>query len=182
MILLKANENLKAVFLKIIKTMGENVQWTEVFIMNNNELVLLGKGRSLFFNFDNKRAYSNIIDVEINDDKVDTITHNEMLENALNMTLYTFGKWGQIKGLKVEKDYEQLNKLLNYILQEIKVEANLTIDNLRFYQDGIQITYEDIIQQILDKSVVKEEDVEENEEEPLTQEEEKSLGLWHKMV
>jgi hypothetical protein len=183
MILLKANENLKAVFQKIIKTMGENVQWTNVFIMNNNELVLLGKGRSLFFNFDNKRAYSNIIDVEINDDKIDVITQNEMLENALNMTLYTFGKWGQIKGLKVEKDYEQLKKLLNYILKEIKVEADLTEDNLRFYQDGIQITYEEIIQQILDKSIVNNEEEEAiNEEEPLTEEEEKSLGLWHKMV
>ncbi|OYO76092.1 hypothetical protein CG709_16330, partial [Lachnotalea glycerini] len=63
MILLKANEKLKAVFQKIIKTMGENVQWDGIFLINNNDLILLGKVRSLFFNFDNKRAYSNIIDI-----------------------------------------------------------------------------------------------------------------------
>ncbi len=185
MILLKANAELKKVFHKIVKTMGENVTWTEIFIINNNDLILAGKGRSWFFNFDSKRAYSNFIDIDINEDVVDQITENELLENTLNMTLYTFGKWGEIKGLKVEKDYDQLNKLLNYILQGIDIEAVLTKDNLRFYKNGIQIAYEEIIQIILDKSKSKEADVEEkseDSEESNAENEEDRLGLWHKIV
>jgi hypothetical protein len=182
MILLKANQELKTVFHKIVKTMGENVNWIEIFIINNNELILAGKGRSWFFNFDNKRAYSNFIDVDIVDDMVEQITENEQLENTLNMTLYTFGKWGQIKGLRVEKDYDQLNKLLNYVLQDIEVEAVLTKDHLRFYKAGIQITYEEIIQIILEKAKAKETENKETNEEFEETKDEESLGLWHKIA
>lgn len=183
MILLKANDKLKVIFHKIIKTMGENVQWNELFIINNNDLILLGKTRSLFFNFDNKRAYSNIIDITINEDVVLQITENEILENALNMTLYTFGKWGSIKGLKVEKDYNQLNHLLDYILKEINVQSSLTKDNLRFYKDGIQMTYEEVVQRIMDKKEPsKEEETDEREASLSEKEEEYGLGLWHKVI
>lgn len=184
MILLKANDKLKVIFHKIIKTMGENVEWNELFIINNNDLILLGKIRSLFFNFDNKRANSNIIDITVNEEAAGQITENEMLENALNMTLYTFGKWGSIKGLKVEKDYDQLNHLIAYILKEIKVETSLTKDNLRFFKDGIQMTYEEVIQLILDeKKQVDVEEAKEVEEDFTTEEEEEyRLGLWHKVV
>lgn len=185
MILLKANDKLKLVFQKIIKTMGQNVEWTEVFIINNNDLILLGTLRSLFFNFDNKRVYSNIIDVTMNESSVEEMPDYEVLENALNMTLYTFGKWGGIKGLKVEKDYNQLNHLLEYILKEIKVEASLTKDNLRFFHKEIQITYEEVIQMILDKSKEdKESQKDDVEETSITEELEEGerLGLWHKMI
>lgn len=185
MILLKANEKLKAVFQKIIKTMGENVQWDGIFLINNNDLILLGKVRSLFFNFDNKRAYSNIIDIIVNEDDVLLITENELLENTLNMTLYTFGKWGGIKGLRVEKDYDQLNKLLQYILQDVHIEAALTRDNLRFYRNNVLFTYEDVIQIILEPNKTDEDKEEEKQEEELIKQEEESnysLGLWHKMV
>ncbi|MFA9377830.1 MAG: hypothetical protein ACERKZ_13905 [Lachnotalea sp.] len=186
MILLKANDKLKTVFLKIIKTMGVNVNWIDLFFIKNNDLILLGKGRSLIFNFDNKRAYSNLLDINVTEDAADEINQNELLENVLNMTLYVFGKWGQIKGLKVEKDYDQLNKLLNYILEDIKIEAVLTNDNLRFYQNGVQITYEDIIQIILDKVKVTEEEKPEQADDAEEQDEEAkqelSLGLWNKML
>lgn len=183
MILLKANDKLKVIFHKLIKTMGENVEWNELFIINNNDLILLGKIRSLFFNFDNKRAFSNIIDITVNEDAAWEITENEMLENALNMTLYTFGKWGSIKGLKVEKDYDQLNHLLAYILKEISVETSLTKDNLRFFKDGIQMTYEEVMQIILDNKPLKTQE-KEGEKDDLTSEEEEEhkLGLWHKVI
>lgn len=190
MILLKANDKLKVIFHKIIKTMGENVQWTEIFIINNNDLILLGTLRSLFFNFDTKRAYSNIMDVAVDENAIQPMSDQEMLENTLNMTLYTFGKWGNIKGLKVEKDYDQLDRLLQFILKEIEVEASLTRDNLRFFKSGIQITYEEVIQMILDDRKPPEEESEKESEKEQSdndaiKEEEKdeySLGLWHKMV
>ncbi|MBA4688567.1 MAG: hypothetical protein H2184_15555 [Candidatus Galacturonibacter soehngenii] len=186
MILLKANDKLKVIFHKMIKTMGENVQWNELFIINNNDLILLGKVRSLFFNFDNKRTYSNIIDITVNEETAWEITENETLENAINMILYTFGKWGSIKGLKVEKDYDQLNHLLAYIFKEIGVEASLTKDNLRFFKEGIQMTYEEVIQMILDeKTPLEEKEAEEEEKETSISEEEDEeyrLGLWHKVI
>lgn len=185
MILLKANDKLKTVFQKIIKTMGENVEWTDIFLINNNDLILVGTLRSLFFNFNTKRAYSNMIDITVNEEIVDEIADNELLENAFNMTLYTFGKWGQIKGLKVEKDYNQLNKLLEYIFNDIKIEASLTKDNLRFYKDGIQMTYEEVISMILETQKVKEEKIGNEQKEVSLEEEENeehSLGLWHKVV
>ncbi|MGB4661131.1 MAG: hypothetical protein WBI07_18310, partial [Mobilitalea sp.] len=76
MILLKASANLKTVFLKTINTMGENVKWTEIFIINNNDVVLAGSGRSLFFDFDNKRAYSNVVELPINEEKAQPIVQN----------------------------------------------------------------------------------------------------------
>ena len=182
MILLKASLEIKSVFLKMIKTMGENVNWTEIFVITNNDIILAGKGRSLFFNFDNRRAFSNIVELSIEEDKIEPITQNGLLANTLNMILYAFGKWGGIKGLKVDMNYEQLNKLLNKILEEIDIEASLTKDNFRFYKNGVQMTYEDVIQAIIDKS--KPEDEQASEEEPEENEiEDKKvdIGLWHNM-
>ncbi len=186
MILLKANSETKTVFQKMIKTTGENVKWTEIFVINNNDIILVGEGRSLFFNFDSRRVFSNIVDLPIDGDKASQITENVLLVNTLNMILYVFGKWGGIKGLTVEQDYDRLNRLINSILGEIDVESGLTKDNFRFYKDGIQVTYEEVIQLILDK--IRSEDDEESEKEPEEEEPERkqeddnreaALGLWH---
>lgn len=201
MILLRANHEIKTVFLKMINTMGGDVKWTGIFVINNNDIILAGEDRSLFFNFDNKRSFSNMVDLPINEDKVKQFAQNALLVNALNMILYAFGKWGGIKGLKVEMDYDQLNRLINNILEEIDIESNLTKDNFRFYKDGVQMAYEEVIQAILDKSNAEDEgDIEkedrekedrekeseqkdDNEEELVKKQEEENnkydLGLWH---
>lgn len=192
MIIFKANIEIKTVFHKLIKTMGEDVKWTEVFVINNNDIILAGEIRSLFFNFDRRRAYSNVVELPIKEEGMETAKKSALLSNALNMLIYAFGKWGAIKGLKVDMNYEQLNRLLNNILEEIDIETILTRDKFHFYKDGVQITFEEVIQKILDLSkpeVEKEaekesatEDIEEETEE--IQEEETSkygLGLWHNM-
>lgn len=195
MILLRANNEMKSVFLQMINTMGENVKWTEVFFVNNNDIILVGKGRSLFFNFNNRRVFSNIVELPIVEDRVEQITQNALLENAVNMILYVFGKWGGIKGLKVEKNYDQLNALLNQILHEIDIECVLTKDNFRFFNEGTQLTYEEVVQVILDKSKPEVEDDKEETSEENDQEDEEDkadkldkdkkdgykIGLWHKM-
>lgn len=194
MIILKANSDIKNVFLKMINTMGENVKWTELFIINNNDIILAGTGRSLFFNFDNRRALSNIVELPIENTNAEPVS-GMLMENALNMVLYAFGKWGGIKGLKVEQNYDQLNRLINKILYEIDIEANLSDNNFRFYQEGIQITYEEVIQLILDRTRPQKNDKEEENSEEVSAEEEEDatktqsdvkeesndskLGLWH---
>lgn len=154
--------------------MGENVKWTGIFAVIDDYLILQGEVRSLFFNFDSRKVVSNIIDLPVKQDEIQDLNAHPKVQNVLNMTLYTFGKWGAIKGLKVEQDYAQLNHLFGRILGEIYVEPGYSRENFRFYKEGIRITYEDVIQLMLEaqnKPV----------EEPEKPEEEKQ-GLWHKLI
>lgn len=200
MILLKANSKLKPVFLKLINTMGENVKWTDIFLINNNDLILVGKGRSLFFNFDTKKVISNIMELPIDDQNIDRVPMEDLMQNILCFTLYAFGKWGGIKGLTVEKDYEQLNKLINLILEEIDMQAAFSENNFRFFRSGLVATYEDVVGLALKKvnpeinpadAEVDNEDEQENREdnsdEEFSDEDEANsadyeIGLWHKMI
>lgn len=193
MIIFKANIEIKTVFHKLIKTMGQDVKWTEIFVINNNDIILAGEVRSLFFNLDHRKAYSNVVELPINEEAVESVKKNPVLANALNMLIYAFGKWGAIKGLKVEMNYDQLNKLLNSVVEEIGFETMLTRDKFRFYKAGVQITYEEVIQAILDMAKAEdknnneiesdEKDSEEDELDEIKEDDanEYELGLWHNM-
>ncbi len=187
MILLRANAGLKVVFVKLINTMGRNFTWNDIFIIRNNNLVLAGSDSVMIFDFGNKAVGSNTAEVNLKEDSIVQITKNEMLENVLNMTLYAFGKWGKIKGLTVERDYPQINALFSNILREIEVEPLLSADNLRLYRSGVQITYEDMIQLILDQQekqeqIKAEQAVEQVPEEAAHGKGKYDIGLWHKIV
>ncbi len=173
MIFLKANPELKHTFHRLIQTMDVPVKWDDVFVVLNNYLILPGEVRSLIFNFDNRKVNTNVIEIPIVEEAIRPIEKNVPLTNVLNMVLYAFGKWGAIPGLKVEKDYAQLNELFTEILRELKMEAGYRDDNFRFYQKGIQVTYEDVIQAAIEAGQKQEEEQEAEEEE--------KLGLWHNM-
>lgn len=180
MILLRANNELKSAFSHLISTMKLKVEWNEIFVIINNNLILPGNVRSLFFNFDNRKMITNIIDLSINKENAKEIEENAILSNAISMTLYAFGKWGAISGLKVEKNYAQLNKLFQNILKEAKIEPSFRDDNFRFFKDGIQITYEDVISEILILAEKQKEDEQkEKEAQETSGKDEYSLGLWH---
>ncbi|MEG1290978.1 MAG: hypothetical protein RSD28_01620, partial [Lachnospiraceae bacterium] len=170
---IKANPELKQIFDKLIKTMKVNVLWNHIFVIGNNILILQGTTRSLFFNFDNKQVFTNIMELEMKEKNLIDITGNVIATNALNMVLYAFGKWGTIAGLKVEKDYAQLNFLFGGILKEIKVDPGYRNDYFRFYKSGIQITYEDVLQAAIEEG--------KKEKEPEEELDEEKLGLWHKV-
>lgn len=173
MIFLKASTELKHTFQRLIQTMDVPVKWDDIFVVLNNYLILPGEVRSLIFNFDNRKVNTNVIEIPIVEEAIQPIEENVPLTNVLNMVLYAFGKWGAIPGLKVEKDYAQLNELFTGILRELKMEPGYRDDNFRFYQKGIQVTYEDVIQAAIEAG-----QREEAEEEA---EEEEKLGLWHNM-
>lgn len=187
MIVLKAGATLSAVFHKTIKVMEQNVEWNETFIINNNTLILPGTLKSLFFSFDNKKVIGTVMEKEIHEEPR-LMLDNKMLENAVNMVLYIFGKWGKIKGLTVEKDYKQLDSLMNSILQEIDVQAAISQNHCHFYKDNVQITYEEVIELILeymkpDYLAAQEEQEDSEELKSVSDWEEKyKLGLWHKIV
>lgn len=173
MIFLKASTELKHTFQRLIQTMDVPVKWDDIFVVLNNYLILPGEVRSLIFNFDNRKVNTNVIEIPIVEEAIQPIEENVPLTNVLNMVLYAFGKWGAIPGLKVEKDYAQLNELFTGILRELKMEPGYRDDNFRFYQKGIQVTYEDVIQAAIEAG--KKEEAEEEAEE------EEKLGLWHNM-
>lgn len=171
MLILKANPELKAIFSRLINTIGVTIKWNEVFIITNNSMILAGELRSLIFDYEDKRAYSDIVEFSLEGKEIVQISENALIANLLNMALYAFSKWGSIKGVKVEKDYAQLNNLFLNILKEIQVEPSFTERNFRFFHKGLQITYEDVIDIAL---------VQLREEKP-ENEEEHELGLWHKV-
>lgn len=172
MIFLRANTELKNTFERLIQTMKVPVEWNGIFAVLNNFLILPGEVRSLIFNFDNRRVNTNVIEIPVEEQAVQPIEKMGAVTNVLNMVLYAFGKWETISGLKVEKDYAQLNKLFTEILLELKIEPEYRNDTFRFFKKGIQITYEDVMQAAI------EEGQKEQEEEA---EEEEKLGLWHNM-
>lgn len=149
MLLLKANPELKNIFRKLIKTMKLSVEWTDIFVIANNNLILEGEVRSLVFCFDSKRAYTSIMELPPDGNRLEPMPGDSLLNNVMNMVLYAFGKWGIISGLKVEKDYQALNNLFETILRPVKIEPGFSEENFRFYKDGIQVTYEDTMLAIL---------------------------------
>lgn len=146
MLLLKANPELKKVFTRLIGTVKAPVTWKDVFAVVNNNLILVGEVRSLIFNFDNKKVYTNIMDIPLENKKIDRIPNDALINNMLNMVLYAFGKWGSIGGLKVDKDYAALNQLFMGVFRPIGVEPGFRTENFHFFKNGIQITYEDVLQ------------------------------------
>lgn len=149
MLLLKANPELKNIFGKLIKTMKLSVEWTDIFVIANNNLILAGKVRSLVFSFDSKRAYTSIMEFPSEGEDLTSMPSDSLLNNVIEMTLYAFGKWGIISGLRVEKDDQELNALFEAILRPVKVEPAFSKDNFYFYKSGIQVTYEDAMFAIL---------------------------------
>jgi len=140
------------------------------------------------FDFGNKMLVCNSYKMNLKEEDTLLITENEnqLLNNVLSMTLYAFGKWGKIKGLTVDKDYSDLNQLFGSFLSEIQVEPVLTVDSLRFYKNDVQITYEDIIQNVLDKKLQDETEIEnkdnENDDATMENNSKYNKGLWHKII
>lgn len=180
MLILKANPELKEIFSRLIKTMEVPVSWGDVFVILNNNLILAGDVRSLIFNYEEKRAYTNILELPLEDKEIEQLPKHVMLTNLFNMTLYAFGKWNTIKGVTVDKDYAALNKLFQNILKELRIEPSFRDDNFRFYKAGVQVTYEEVISDALMAVKVVTPEPEEDKEETGS-EEDYGLGLWHNM-
>lgn len=172
MIVLKADKELNLTFQKLIKMMDVPVEWNGMFFVVGDYLILQGSVRSLFFNFDTKLVVTNIIELKAEEQMIAAVEQHPNVRDILNMVLYAFGKWGNIKGLRVDKDYVQLNRLFAQILGEFQVESQYGPEHFRFYKNKIRLTYEDVIEAVLS----------DEPEEILLPEEEEPQGLWHKLV
>lgn len=170
MILLRANAELQQTFEKLIHMIKVPVKWNGIFAVVDNYVILQGEVRSLFFHFDSKNVTTNIIEIP-EQIQIEGVGENLRVQNALNMILYVFGKWGTIRGIRVEKNYEELNNMFTGIMQEYEVEPEYTPEDMRFYKNGIHITYEDVIQMAMEYH-------DENELNADTEEQ----GLWRKII
>lgn len=191
MILIKADSQLEPIFQRLIRTLGVKVEWNSIFMIKGSQLILPGRVRSLYFDYDNKRVYTNIEEFTENTWNVEESQGNDVLMNVFNMTLYAFGKWGSIP-LKVDKDYSVLNRLFVKILKEVRIEPDYQLQGYKFFQSNIQVTYEDVVQKALDWGKPEEEkeeaDGEESEQEAVDtpdgepDEDSEGMGLWHRLV
>lgn len=170
MIFLKANTELQQTFETLIQTAKLPVKWNGIFVILDNYVILEGSVRSLFFHFDSRNVTTNIIELPQKREVLE-VGENVRVQNTINMVLYTFGKWGTIKGIRVEKDYPKLNALFLDIMQEYEVEPELTPLTMRFYKNGMRVTYEDVLQLAIAY------DEEERQEEA-----DSNQGLWHKLI
>lgn len=174
MILLRTNVELKHTFERLVKTMDVPVEWTGMFAVIGDYLILQGKVRSLFFNFENKKVVTNIIELPIKEDNIIDIAESPKVQNVINIVLYAFGRWGTINGLTVEKNYAQINELFTGVLKEFYIDPEYTSQNFRFFKESIRIAYEDVVQLAIEAQ-------EKLPEEP-EEEKESRQGLWRKLI
>ena len=171
MLVLQANEEQEATFQRLIRTMGEQIVWDGRFLIKDDELILEGTVRSLIFQFDTRKVVTNLIDLPVKEDEVVDVSRHPTLKDLVNMVLYAFGKWGTLRGLRVEQDYPQLNQLFSKILGMYYIEPSFRKENFRFYKVGVRITYEEVLQTVLEYERKQAED-------PAAE----SQGLWHRLI
>lgn len=171
MLVLQAGEEQEQTFQKLIQTMGEQIVWEGRFIVKDDELILEGTVRSLIFQFETKKVFTNLVDIPVKEDRVLDVSRHPKIRDLVNMVLYAFGKWGTLRGLRVEQDYPQLNQLFAKILSMYYIEPSFRKENFRFYKVGVRITYEEVLQTVLEFEKKQEED-------PFSE----SQGLWHTLI
>lgn len=179
MVWLKADAGLENTYKKLVYASKADVEWNGFILAENNTVILPGKVNSLIFDFDLKKVYPNIIDIPDMPADISGIDGKQLLKNIFNMTLYIFGKWGALQGIRVEHTYEKIDLLLKQILKEAGAEAYYSRNGIKFSCDSKSVVFEDIILAAINK--IKEDERAEEEEPEDAGEEEYPQGLWHDM-
>lgn len=179
MVWLKADTGLENTYKKLVYASKADVEWNGFILAENNTVILPGRVNSLIFDFDLKKVYPNIIDIPEMPADIPGIDGKQMLKNIFNMTLYIFGKWGALQGIRVEHTYEKIDMLLKQILKEARAEAYYSRNGIKFLCDGKSVVFEDIIVAAINK--IKEDEMAEEEGPENGEEEEYPQGLWHDM-
>ena len=152
MILLRANTELHQTFERLIEAMKVPVKWNGIFVVIDNYMILQGEVRSLFFHFDTRNVATNIIDIPVKEDEIGEVGTNMRVQNAINLILYAFGKWGTIKGVRVDKSFEQLNTLFTDIMKEMQFAPSIDGDELTLqipaYREDMD-SYPDVAEEVI---------------------------------
>lgn len=173
MLVLQANKELEQTYQKVIQAMDARIAWEGRFIITNNDMILEGKVRSLVFQFETKMVLTDLVDIPVDEGKVIEVDQHPKLQDLINIVLYAFGKWRTLRGLRVEQDYAQLNQLFERVLKPYYIEPSFRKENFRFYKEQVRMTYEEVLELVLESEEKPQEDPEE---------EAQSQGLWHTLV
>lgn len=174
MIVLKSDPELKTTFERLIQTMKEPVEWNGQFVVIGDFLILHGRVRSLFFNFETGNVFTNLKEIPVKEEEIADAASYTKVQDVLHLTLYAFGKWGRIRGLRVEHDFQKLNALFRGVLGVFGIEADYTVEKFRFYKNGMRMSYEDVVQCAMEAEEAVLEEAQAETETP--------AGLWHKLV
>lgn len=150
MVYIKANNEIIKVYQSVITSKKERVEWNGDIVIRKNAMILVGRLRSMYFELSSRRVYSDIEEFSLDPAKAFEIKDNILLTNIINMMLYPFVKWGAIKGINVEKDYMVLAALFSQIFKEIDVQTYFTKTSMKFFNDEIQITFEDAMEKCIE--------------------------------
>lgn len=180
MVWVKADTGLENTYRKLIHTSKADVDWNGSILIKNNTIILPGSVSSLVFDFESKRVYPDIIDIPAMPVDIFETSGRKLMMNIFNILLYVFGKWGAIKGIKVDHSYEKIDMLFKQILKDIGAETYYSGNGIRFASNGKSVVFEDIIMSAIYKIEAEEKAAEEgiiegNGEEGVPQ------GLWHDM-
>ena len=91
MIILKADSSLDKIYRKMLENAKEPVDWTGIFVINNNSIILLGNTCSFIMNIDKRKVYSKSRSLNVDKDNVIETADNKVIINLINMLLYAFG-------------------------------------------------------------------------------------------
>ena len=150
MVYIKANNEIIKVYQSVITSKKERVEWNGDIVIRKNAMILVGRLRSMYFELSSRRVYSDIEEFSLDPAKAFEIKDNILLTNIINMMLYPFVKWGAIKGINVAKDYMVLAALFSQIFKEIDVQTYFTKTSMKFFNDEIQITFEDAMEKCIE--------------------------------
>lgn len=155
MLVINANQEQKQVFNSLIEEMDAQVVWNGRFVIMGDRLILEGVVRSLFFHFDIQKTEVQLVDLSSDEEEEIEMSEHPELEELIAIAVYAFEKWGALKGVSVEQDVEQLDHIFTEILGAYDMEAFFSEEKLEFYQSGIRITYEDVVEAVLSFTGVK---------------------------
>ena len=85
MLVLQANSELEQTFQKLIQTMGAKIAWNGRFVIMDNQMILEGKVRSLFFQFDTRQVKTDVIELTIAQEQIVEISRHPGLQDLVNI-------------------------------------------------------------------------------------------------
>lgn len=149
MLVLNANQEQKQVFHSLVQEIDAQVVWNGRFIIMGDRLILEGLVRSLILHFDIGQAEVKLMELLSEDEEELEFSNSLALEEMISMAVYTFGKWGILKGVQVEQDTTQLEEMFAEILGKYDLDVTFSDESIAFYRAGMRITYEDAAEAVL---------------------------------
>lgn len=178
MLVLKANSELKKTYNKLVASTKSRVEWSGTFVVNNDNVILLGRDKSLVFSMEKRKVFGDIVEKEIDDSTAYIVNSAKPgIVSYLTIPLYVLGKWGALKGLVVKHDYKKLTEMFTGIVKSAGIEADFTDKHLYFYKNGIRFDYEDVLSELI-RNI---EEMESGNSKEIDEHNEYKMGLWRKI-